>query len=121
VTGWVKDLQGYNFFQFQAFVPKGLKFSFFISESGTAAPQMEKYFGENGADGESYSFPPFEGSGKWETYRVDLSDLERRAEWGNQHGNQILDMQALSDVQFYLPGNQGAGKILVKDLEFRVK
>ena len=121
VTGWVKDLQGYNFFRFQAFVPKGLKFSFYISESGTAAPQMEKYFGVNGADGESYSFPPFEGSGKWETYKVDLSDLERRAEWGNQHGNQVLDMQALGDVQFYLPGSQGAGKMLVKDLQFQVK
>ncbi|HUO57703.1 MAG TPA: hypothetical protein VMV05_05955 [bacterium] len=52
---------------------------------------------------------------------MDLSDLERRTVWGNQHGNNILDLQALAGVDFYIPGSQGAGKMLVKDLEFRVK
>lgn len=94
-----------------------------MSESGTAAPGMpqSQYAGQNGADGESYSFPPMTGTGKWEDYRVDLSELERRTTWGNQHGNNILDLQALSDVDFYLPGNQGAGRMLVKDLVFREK
>lgn len=115
------DLRGYNFFTFKAFVPKGVNFSFFMSESGTAAPGQAQYDGKNGADGESYSFPAFTGSGKWEDYRVDLSELEHRSSWGNQKGNSILDLQAIADVQFYLPGGQGAGKILVKDLEFLVK
>jgi hypothetical protein len=121
ISGWVMDLRGYNFFDFKAFVPKGLNFMVYMSESGAVAPGMDKYDGVNGADGESYSFPSYTGTGKWESYRVDLSNLERRTSWGNQHGNQILDMQALSDVQFYVPGNQGSGKMLVKDLEFKVK
>jgi hypothetical protein len=115
------DLRGYNYFDFKAFVPKGIAFTVYMSESGTAAPGMAQYDGKDGADGESYSFPSFTGTGKWEEYRVDLSELDRRTNWGNQHGNNILDLQALSDVQFYLPGNQGTGKLLVKDLVFRVK
>jgi hypothetical protein len=115
------DLRGYNFFTFQAFVPKDVKFSVFMSESGTAAPGQAQYDGKNEADGESYSFPTLTGTGKWENYRVDLSELDTRTVWGNQKGNHILDLQALGDVQFYLPGGQGAGKMLVKDLKFRVK
>jgi hypothetical protein len=117
------DLRGYNFFDFKAFVPKGVQFTVYMSESGSAAPNMpaSQYAGQNGADGESYSFPPMEGTGKWEDYRVDLSELEKRNSWGNQHGNNILDLQALGDVEFYLPGNQAAGRMLVKDLVFRVK
>ncbi|HUO57076.1 MAG TPA: hypothetical protein VMV05_02765 [bacterium] len=52
---------------------------------------------------------------------MDLSDLERRTVWGNQHGNNLFDTQAVSVIDFYIPGNQGAGKMLIKDLEFRVK
>ncbi|HVZ80082.1 MAG TPA: beta-galactosidase [bacterium] len=115
------DLRGYHHFTFQAFVPKDVHFSVFMSESGCAAPGQAQYDGKSGADGESYSFPAFTGTGKWADYGVDLSELELRNSWGNQKGNQVLDLQALSDVQFYLPGNQGTGKMLIKDLKFRVK
>lgn len=117
----VVDLRGYNFFDFKAFAPLGVTFMVYMDESGTAAPQQARYEGVNGADGESYEFPTLAGTGKWEDYRVDLSELQRRESWGNQKGNNILDLQALSDVSFYLPGGQGAGRMLVKDLEFRVK
>lgn len=115
------DLRGYRYFTFQAFVPKDVHFSVFMSESGTAAPGQAQYDGKNGADGESYSFPAFTGTGQWQEYKVDLSELELRNVWGNQKGNHVLDLQALGDLQFYLPGNQGAGKMLIKDLKFRVK
>ncbi len=122
LVAWgIADLRGYNFLDFKAFVPVGVTFDVYMSESGSAAPGMAQYAGQNGADGESYSFPPFTGTGKWEDYRVDLSELELRNSWGNQKGNKILDTQAISDVQLYLPGNQGAGRMLVKDLVFRVK
>jgi hypothetical protein len=120
-NGGTVDLRGYNFFQFKAFVPKDVRFTIYMSESGSAAPGQAQYDGQNGADGESYSFPPFTGTGKWEDYRVDLSELERRTVWGNQHGNNILDLQALEDVEFYLPQSQGSGRMLVKDLQFMVK
>ncbi len=121
VAPGVVDLRGYNYFDFKAYVPKDVTFTVYMDDSGAAEPGMARYDGVNGADGESYAFPPFEGTGKWEDYRVDLSELERRKEWGNQHGNNILDLQALAGVEFYIPGNQGAGRMLVKDLEFRVR
>lgn len=117
----VIDARGYNFFQFKAFIPKDLKLQVFLTESGTGDPSSAEFKGVEGADGESYSFPSFQGTGKWTTYRVDLADLERRTVWGNQQGNHVLDLQGLADVEFFIPGGQGAGKILVKDLEFRVK
>ncbi len=115
------DLRGYNTFEFKAFVPKGLNFWVYMSEDGTAAPGQASYEGKNGSDGESFSFPQLQGTGRWETYHVDLSDLERRNVWGNQGGNNNLDLQAIHDVQFYVAGNQGAGKMLVKDMDFKVK
>ncbi|HUO57700.1 MAG TPA: beta-galactosidase [bacterium] len=117
----VVDLRGYNFFQFKAFVPKDLGFVINMGEAGSADPSSSSFNGVSGSDGESYTFPPFQGTGKWETYRVNLSDLEHRTVWGNQHGNNLFDTQAVSVIDFYIPGNQGAGKMLVKDLEFRVR
>ncbi len=115
----VTDLRGYNFFDFKAFVPKGLNFTVYLTESGSGAPGLPPYRGVSDADGESYSFPALTGTGRWENYRVDLSELERRTSWGNQHGNDLLDLQALSDVEFYIPPHQGRGRMLVKDLEFK--
>jgi hypothetical protein len=114
----VVDLTGYNVFEFKAFVPKDLNFTVYMAESGANDPAFK---GTNGADGEAYGFPLMKGTGKWDTYRVDLADLENRTSYGNQGGNHILDLQGLADVEFYIPGNQGAGKMLVKDLEFKVK
>jgi hypothetical protein len=121
VASDVVDLTGYDLFQFQAFAPEGLNFILYISESGNGDPSLTTFAGLNGADGESYSFPSFEGSGQWQTYQVDLGDLKRRTNWGNQHGNNILDLQSISDVDFYIPGGQGNGKLIVRDLQFRTK
>ena len=117
----VVDLRGYGFFNFKAFVPMGVTFMVYLDESGTAAPNQARYEGVNGADGESYQFPAMTGTGRWEDYQVDLSELQHRDYWGNQKGNNTLDLQSLSEVSFYLSGGQGAGRMLVKDLEFRVK
>jgi hypothetical protein len=117
----VADVKGYNIIQFKAFVPKGIQFMVYVAESGNGDPGGTNFPGVNGADGEAYSFPGFTGDGQWTTYRVDIADLERRIYWGNQKGNNILDLQALADVEFYISGKQGAGKMLVKDLEFRTK
>ena len=118
LKGSAVDLMGYSFIEFKAFVPAGLNFAVYVAETGANDPAFK---GENGADGESYGFPLLKGTGKWETYRVDLADLERRNSYGNQAGNNILDLQGLADVEFYFPGNQGAGKVLLKDVEFKVK
>ena len=111
------DLTGYNFIQFEAFAPLGLNFQVFLTETG--ALDLSKAV--NGADGESYSFPPMTGTGHWQTYKINLGDLTLRGEFGNQNGNHILDLQGLSAVDFYILGNQGTGRIIFKNIQFKVK
>jgi hypothetical protein len=119
VASGVVDLTGYNQIQFDAFAPPGTRFLVYLSESGNADPSAKVFSGLNGADGESYSFPSLEGSGHWQNYRIHLEDLEKRTEWGNQRGNNILDLQAISDLDFYIPGGQGDGKIILKNIQFQ--
>ncbi|HWZ91491.1 MAG TPA: hypothetical protein VNW92_21665 [Polyangiaceae bacterium] len=99
-------------------VPAGRSVQIFLSEAGVAAPGSAHYDGRAGSDGESYEFPPLLGTGKRETYRIDLHDLERRSSWGNQRGNEELDLQALSAVDLDIPGKQGTGEIRVFSIAF---
>jgi hypothetical protein len=118
--GWRPEWRtGYSEIEFEAFAPTGIRFLVYLSESGSADPSSKTFTGLNGADGESYSFPFLEGRGQWQNYRVHLQDLEKRASWGNQQGNNILDLQAVSDMDFYIPGGQGDGKIIIKNIRFK--
>jgi hypothetical protein len=47
-----------------------------------------------------------------------LQELERRSSWGNQRGNQQLDLQALSTVALYLPGKQSDGELRLVAIRF---
>ena len=117
VSDGVVDLTGYNYIQFDAFAPLGLNFEVFLTESGAADLSQAV----NGADGESYSFPSMVGTGHWQTYKIYLGDLELRSSYGNQKGNHILDLQGFSTVDFFIPGNQETGRIIFKDIQFKVK
>lgn len=117
VSNGVVDLTGFNFFQFEAFAPLGLNFDVFLTESGASDLTQSV----NGADGESYSFPPMIGTGHWQTYKINLADLELRKEFGNQAGNHVLDLQGLSTVDFSIPGHQGTGRVIFKNIQFKVK
>jgi hypothetical protein len=52
---------------------------------------------------------------------IHFEDLERRTSYGNQKGNQILDLQGLSTVDFFIPGGQGSGRLILRNLQFRVR
>ncbi|HEY4106939.1 MAG TPA: hypothetical protein VGM44_23725 [Polyangiaceae bacterium] len=99
-------------------IPAGKTAIIYLSEAGVAPPEAGHYEGKFGSDGESYEFPPLFGSGKRETYVVDLHELERRSTYGNQHGNQILDLQALASVDLDIPGKQGSDEIRLYSLAF---
>jgi len=117
VADGVVDLTGYNVIQFEAFAPLGLNFELFLTETG--ATDLSQTI--NGADGESYSFPAMTGTGHWQVYKINLGDLELRQTYGNQKGNHILDLQGFSTVDFSIPGNQGTGRIIFKNIQFKVK
>ena len=90
-----------------------------MGESGKAEPGKDSYESKLGADGESWEYPMLTGTGNWETYRIDLRELQKRNVWGNQKGNDVLDLQAISNVDFYIPGNQGDGILEVKEISFK--
>jgi hypothetical protein len=117
VSEQVVDLSGYNLMTFEVFAPLGLNFQVFLTESG--AKDLTQ--ATNGADGESYCFPAITGTGHWQTYTIHFEDLERRTSYGNQKGNQILDLQGLSTVDFFIPGGQGSGRLILRNLQFRVR
>lgn len=99
-------------------IPAGQRVQVLINEAGAAAAGQASYRGHAGSDGESYEFPVLVGSGKQETYVIDLLELERRTAWGNQRGARVLDLQALVTVDLYVPGKQGNGEIRVVALRF---
>jgi hypothetical protein len=113
------DLRGYDAIQFQAKAPDKLQFQVHLTEAGSAGAGSTDFQGVNGTDGESYVFPALTGTGQWKTYTVDLADGLPRTDWGNQHGNHVLDLQAIANFDFVILGRQGKGELLVKDLEFR--
>jgi hypothetical protein len=115
------DLRGYRFFEFKALAPKGFYFAVHLDESGIADRSSTDFIGMNGADGESYRFPPFQGTGQWETFRTDISKLSLNDNYGNQAGNHVLDLQALNDMGFVFFSKQGDGKVFLKDINFLVK
>lgn len=112
------DLRGYNAIQFRAKAPDKLLFQVHLSEAGSGDPNSKVFKGVDGSDGESYIFPQLTGTGRWKTYKIELADGMLRLDWGNQHGNRVLDLQAIESFDFVIPGKQGKGQFFLMDLEF---
>jgi len=112
------DAIGAEHLELSLTIPMGIEVQVLLNEAGAAAPGQAKYAGTAGSDGESYEFPPLVGTGKLETYVVDLHELDRRSAWGNQNGQNQLDLQALATVDLYLPGKQGQGELRVAAIRF---
>ena len=110
------DASGAEHLEVRAQLPEHCSVQVLINEAGAAAPGQASYSGQAGSDGESYEFPPLTGTGKLETYVVDLHELDRRTAWGNQQGKQQLDLQALVTVDLYVTGKQGSGELRVVSL-----
>ena len=117
-AAWPFDASGAAHLELSLKAPAGCIVQVLFNEAGAAAPGQASYAGRAGSDGEAYEFPSFAGTGKLETYVVDLQELERRSSWGNQRGNQQLDLQALSTVDLSLAGKQGDGELRLVSIRF---
>ncbi len=112
------DAGGAGHLELRLQIPAQKTVQVLLNEAGAGAPGQGSYVGQRGSDGESYEFPVLAGTGKLETYVVDLHELERRTSWGNQNGNLQLDLQALTTVDLYLPGKQDSGEVRVLSVRF---
>ncbi len=88
--------------------PRGLVFQVCLKE-GSA----------NGADGEFYLAPQGTGTGEWARYIFPYSEFTRNIYAGNQAGDDIFEVSALTGIQIQLNQNQGNGKMYIDDVYFR--
>ncbi len=115
---WPFDARGASQLELRLQAPLGCTVQVLLDEVGVAAPGRPSYGGRAGSDGESYELPALQGTGKPQTYVIELGDVERRLGYGNQVGNQQLDLQALSAVDLYVPGKQGDGELRLISIRF---
>jgi hypothetical protein len=118
VGGSAVDVSGYASVELDLEAPAKVKLQLLLTEAGAGPPDKGTYEGTSGSDGESYDVPAVVGTGKRTKYRIDLTEIRRRTSWGNQHGNLVLDLQALSGLDLSLPGGQGDGKLRVWSIAF---
>jgi CubicO group peptidase (beta-lactamase class C family) len=112
------DLRGYRYLCFDAKLERGKAFASHMYEYKSLANNLQKYIGVNGSDAEAFFFDLQKGTGKWSSYRIDMTDLDRRSSWGNQKGNRIFDLQSISGLDFQIGSRQGKGIMEIKQVRF---
>ena len=113
------DLQGYTQLEFDMSLPKGANFYVFLNESGAGPAEQQEYKSVRGADGESFTSPALKGNGERKKYMLDLGKFKVRLEFGNQNGNKMIDLQAIKNIDLYIPSRGGAGHAEIYGITFR--
>jgi hypothetical protein len=96
----------------------GLKMVMSVDETGCGGREKTDFTGLEGADGERWSVPEWQGTGVMKEYSVKLADLKLDEGYGNPKGNKKMDLQGLGGVQFYIPAGQPAGEIAISSIRF---
>ena len=112
------DLRGYRYLCFDAKLDSARSVTIHMNEYKAAANNLQKYDGVNGSDAEAFFLESQKGTGNWASYRIDMTEPDLRANWGNQNGNRILDLQSISAIDFQIGGNQGNGVMEIKRVRF---
>lgn len=112
------DLRGYRYLCFDAKLERDKTFAINMSEYKPSPNNLQKYMGVNGSDAEAFIFEVKRGTGDWESCRIDMTDLDLRAPWGNQKGNRIFDLQSIASLEFQIGGRQGKGVMELRRVRF---
>ena len=110
------DLDGYNAFVIEAVIPQGLQVNVVIAEAGAGPSTNAKFDTSAGDDGEGFISAPIFGDGRPSTYRLPISGFLRQQFFGNQHGKQRIDMQAIRNVGVQAQGEPRQGEIVITSL-----
>jgi hypothetical protein len=78
--------------------PAGVTFSVSLNESGHGETGSQAFDGFQFSDGESYSHGQVTTKDGWQEYTFELKDFERAPFYGNQRGNGVIDMHAVSEI-----------------------
>ncbi|HEY8240660.1 MAG TPA: hypothetical protein VIH35_04395, partial [Kiritimatiellia bacterium] len=82
-------------------------FSVALNESGHGGTDAQTFDGFQSSDGESYVHSPVKGEGDWKEYVFELNHFEHTSYYGNQRGNNIVDMHALAEININFTGPAG--------------
>lgn len=96
--------------------PRGLQLNIVLSESGAAAPGLPQYDKSAGDDGEAFISASFFGRGHRVTKRIELGELQRQLFYGNQSGNNNIDLQALRSTGVQVQGKPAEGMVRIYGL-----
>jgi hypothetical protein len=76
----------------------GVNFSVALNESGHGDTGSQAFDGFQFSDGESYTHGPVTTEDGWQEYAFEMKDFERSPHYGNQRGNGVVDMHAVSEI-----------------------
>lgn len=107
------DLDGYATIVLDATAPKGLQINIVVAEAGAAASSSTKFDTSAGDDGEGYVSLPLVGEGERHTYKLPIAGLFKQKFFGNQAGQNRIDMQAVRVVGIQASGTPQTGRIVV--------
>ncbi len=110
------DLDGYSTIVLDAVAPKGIQINIVLAEAGAASSSSAKFDTSAGDDGEGYISPPIYGTGNAEKIRVPIAAFLKQKFFGNQHGAQRIDMQAVRNLGLQLSGDPRRGEVVVRAL-----
>jgi len=108
------DILGADSIVITAAMTKGLSFSLLLNESGAAEVGKQYYVGKDGADGESYGSFEMRGTGVSQKYVFPFKTFQLRGAYGNQRGNNIIDLQSVKNLAISFPGGRGKGRMEIE-------
>ena len=129
ITGpaFATKLDGFPEVEVNIEAPKGQPLRVFFNEAGAAnasskPPDVSKAF-----DGESYYIDPTAVAAEEENiekeerifYSFNLNELQRSTSYGNQNGNNTLDMQAIKNITLSFTKLQGSGTVTIHSFKLK--
>jgi hypothetical protein len=89
-----------------------------LNESGHGTTDKQAFDGFQHSDGESYNHSPVQGQGGWHEYVFELTHFERTPHYGNQRGNNVIDMHAIAEVCLNFTEPKKASTIQIAWIKF---
>ncbi len=111
------DILGAESIVITAALSKDLSVSLLLNESGAAEVGEQYYGGQDGADGESYGSFQMRGTGTSQKYVFPLKTFQLRNSYGNQRGNNIIDLQSVKQLSLFFPGGQRKGRMEIESIK----